>query len=107
MDRVFEVLVTTGGAGRKGQETHPIAHIPNTDPLHSSISPSVITFPVFSTFLPQKTVQGLVFKLRVLMLKHPKEKLHCKRLANQMPAHNFLLQLREFLEQYQKNAESA
>lgn len=105
MDRVLEVLVTTGGAGRKGQETHPIAHIPNTNPL--SISPSVITFLVFSTFPPQKTVQGLVFKLRVLMLKHRKEKLHCKRLANQMPAHNFLLQLREFLEQYQKNAESA
>ena len=101
MDRVFEVLVTTGGAGRKGQETHPIVHILNTNPLHLSISLSVITFP------PQKTVQGLVFKLRVLMLKHPKENLHCKRLANQMPAHNFLLQLREFLEQYQKNAESA
>lgn len=42
---------------------------------------SVITFPVFSTFPPQKTVQGLVFKLPVLTLKHPKEKLHCKRLA--------------------------
>lgn len=81
MDRVFKVLVTTGGVGRRRQEIHLTAHIPNIDPLHSSISPSVITFPVFSTFPPQKTVQGLVFKLRVLTLKHPKEKLHCKRLA--------------------------
>lgn len=108
MDRAFEVLVTP----RSGESTgNPalasVLIFPTRTHSHSSISPSFITFPVFSTFPPQKTVQGLVFKLRVFILKHPKEKLHCKKLTNQMPAHNILLQLREFLEQYQKNAESA
>lgn len=56
-----------------------------------------------------KTIQGLVLKLYLCILKHPKEKLCCKKPTNQMPAHNFffLLQFREFLEQPQKNAESA
>lgn len=58
---------------------------------------------------PQKTVQGLVLKPYLCLLKHPKEKLCCKKRTNQMPAHNFffLLQCREFLEQPQKSAESA